>query len=320
MNPRSTRPRLEELESREVPAQVGVRLLSFPTGETGSDVVAKNADGTTRYTYSPVPGFKGIINVATADLNGDGTDDIVVGAGPGGGGAPHIRVESGTSGGGELLSFFAFDPKFLGGVSVATGDIDRDGVPDIIVGAGPGGGPHVKVFSGANGAEIRSFFAFAATNTDGVNVASGDLDRDGHDDIIVGSSTVTSQVKVFDGSTLAVEQQFLAYTVVTNGVFVAVSNIAGVDTLITGNGPGDPPFVKVYRANGNIDTFVPYPTDFFGGVSVAGTADGKILTGAGPGGGPHVEVFDGVYDGLSFKTLESYFALDAKFTGGVIVG
>src|SRR5262249_17544585 len=60
---------------------------------------------------------------------------------------PRIDVYDAVSGN-VIASFDAFAPSFLGGVTVAVGDVNRDGVPDVIVAAGPGGGPHVKAIDG----------------------------------------------------------------------------------------------------------------------------------------------------------------------------
>src|SRR5205807_1141981 len=75
--------------------------------------------------------FRDGVNVSGGDVDGDGTDDLVAGAGEGG--APHVRVFDGTTGG-DLGSFFAFGSGDRGGVTVATVDTDGDGDAEIIVG------------------------------------------------------------------------------------------------------------------------------------------------------------------------------------------
>ncbi len=124
------------------------------------------------------PGFTGGVRVVGCDVNGDGIPDVVAGAGPGGG--PHVRVFNGLTGAqlpGLIGSFFAFDPSFAGGVFVGCVDLNGDGRGDVIVGAGPGGGPHVRVFSGASGAEITgalgSFFPYSPAFPGGVFVGGG---------------------------------------------------------------------------------------------------------------------------------------------------
>ena len=124
---------------------VGLSAVGSGPG-VAAQVIVRNADGGTRFTLSPYPGFTGGVTVAVGDVNGDGSADIVTGAGAGGG--PHVKVVRRPRPGREIASFFAYDPRFTGGVSVAAGDVDGDGPADIITGAGPGGGPHVKVFDG----------------------------------------------------------------------------------------------------------------------------------------------------------------------------
>jgi len=97
--------------------------------------------------FSPFErGFQGGAVVAAGDFNGDGLDDLAVGAGPGGG--PHVLVYSKGDNKDPLCSFFAFDARFKGGVSLAAGHFDGDRSGDLIVGAGSGGGSRVAVFSG----------------------------------------------------------------------------------------------------------------------------------------------------------------------------
>ena len=134
-----------------------VRVLS---GADGSELAG---------FFSHDPAFPGGVAVAGGDVNGDGNVDIIAGAGPSGG--PHVLVFDGVTHS-VIYSFFAYDPAFAGGVFVASGDVDGDGLADIITGAGPGGGPHVRVFSGADGSELAGFFAYDPAFLGGVAVAA----------------------------------------------------------------------------------------------------------------------------------------------------
>jgi hypothetical protein len=118
-------------------------------------------------SITPYPGFHGGVYVAAGDVDGDGRDDVITGAGAGGG--PHVKAYSGVDGS-LIASFFAFHAGFTGGVRVGAGDVDRDGRLEIIAGAGPGGGPHVRAFS-VGGGEVAGFFAFDLVFTGGVFVA-----------------------------------------------------------------------------------------------------------------------------------------------------
>ena len=133
---------------------------------------------------------------------------LVMGAGPAG--SPLVRVIDLTTG--TDRSFFPYDPAFRGGIRVAMGDVTGDGVRDIITAAGPGGGPHVQVFDGVTLGVVASFMAYDPAFAGGVFVAAGDVNGDGHADILTGPGLGGGpHVRVFSGATLAVLTEFMAY-------------------------------------------------------------------------------------------------------------
>jgi hypothetical protein len=264
--------------------------------------------------------FKGRANMASGDVDGDGNDEIIVGAGPGGG--PQVRIFSNT---GILQGqFFAYDKNFRGGVNVACGDVDGDGIEEIITGAGVGGGPHVRIFS--NRSELKGqFFAYDKNFRGGVNVACGDVDGDGIEEIITGAGVGGGpQVRIFDKQG-RVEGQFFAYDKnFRGGVRITSAHISrgsgNKANIVTAPGPGGGPHIRVFDNYSRIvSQFFAYGVNLTSGVQIASADidyDGldELITGAGPNGASHVRTFEN--NGV---LLDSFYAYDKNFKGGVNV-
>jgi Subtilase family/FG-GAP-like repeat len=260
------------------------------------------------------PAFTGGVRVAACDVDGDGRDEIVTA--PGAGGGPHVRVFRLDASGNpvaELAGFFAYHPAFTGGVFVACGDVDADGVPEIITGADAGGGPHVRILriQGGTVAAVFEFFAYHPSFRGGVRVAAGNLDGSDRASVITaagpGGGPHVRAIKLFTGGGTVVGiaelASFFAYApTFTGGVFVASGNVTGDgrSEIITGADAGGGPHVRVLSGTG-ADTgigFFAYHPAFTGGVRVASgnlvaAGPDEIVTAAGPTGSPHVLGFTG---------------------------
>jgi hypothetical protein len=171
--------------------------------------------------------FKGGVTVAAADFDRDGDVEIVVGAGKGRSPDIHVYDSAGLPFTSVSLPSFdnditAFAPTFKGGVFVAAGDVDGDGIPDIIAGAGRGGVPEVHVFDGEDGSQMSVCTPFSSKLKKGVRVATADVDADGKLDVIatLGSGAL-AEVVAFDGKTCAAKTSYTAFLNSKKGVFVA---------------------------------------------------------------------------------------------------
>ena len=160
--------------------------------------------------------FTAGLYVAAGDLDGDGFAELITGAGEGGG--PNVRVyKLGANGAISLLnSFYAYTDGFTGGVRVAVGDYDGDGIKDIVTSPGYGGGPHIKVFDGnaatsGQAVVLAQFMAGDPRANVGAYVALGNITSDGIADFIVGSGAGDREVRVYDGRTLAFQSGFNVY-------------------------------------------------------------------------------------------------------------
>jgi hypothetical protein len=326
-------------------------ILVAGEGEGGPPLVnVRNlVTGQTLSFFAYNPGFTGGVRLATGFIKSTTSiPDIIAVPGPGGG--PHVRVINGSTGQVEA-EFYAYNPAFTGGLYVAVGDVNADGVPDIITGADAGGGPHVKVFDGAalRAGVVKvdeSFFAYNIGFTGGVRVASADVNRDGYDDIVTGAGPGGGpQVQVFSGKVIsgaaagpAVVRSFFAYdSRYTGGIYVAAAdtNGDGFGDIITGPGLGGGPHLRIFDGASSgtlLAQGFAFPvnsgggqlgsdTNWTSGLRVATTdfnRDGHpdIIVGPGPGQGPKVRLLDGRTLAVLLPTTNVF---DPTFLGGIYV-
>lgn len=262
-------------------------LVELATGGVAPRALIWSPRSNLNLDFSPFPASTAGIRVASGDVNGDGVQDVILSRGAGVG--PQVRAYDGRTGA-QLRSFFAYTSTFLGGVYVAAGDVNGDGAADIVTGAGAGSAPHVKVFDGRTGAEIRSFFAYDAGFSGGVTVAAGDVNGDGFADIVTGAGAGGGpHVKVFSGATGLELYSFYAFDITyTGGIYVAAApDGKSFAASRMGAAAGGGPHVKVFDGNtgAEIGSFSPFGAGFAGGVTVAtGDVDGdgisELLAGA----------------------------------------
>jgi hypothetical protein len=303
-----------------------------------------NPDGTQRFAVQPFGSFTGGVRTASADFNGDGVADLVVGTGPGG--PTHVVILDGKDQH-VLFSIDPFESTFTGGVYVAAGDVTGDGTPDLVITPDQGGGPRVRVFDGKTFGLVADFFGISDPNfRGGARAAVGDVNGDGVGDLVVAAGFQGGpRVAVFDGKTLAsgdpvrLFNDFYAFEqTLRNGVFITVGDIDGDGKadIIAGGGPGGGPRVTVFSAADLLSsggaTLTPL-ANFFGGdpnnrggirltvKDLDGDNKADLVVSSGEGAGSHVTA----YLGKNIPTIGTpSAALDFDafpgFSGGVFVG
>lgn len=125
------------------------------------------------------------------DIDSDGAMEVISGApfnSVGGDKAGRVYVYSGASGA-SLFSFTGEPSAQLGYAIADAGDVDDDGISDILAGAPGGPGPgKAFVFSGVDGEVLMELSGESPGDSFGAAVSgAGDLDGDGVADVIVGA-------------------------------------------------------------------------------------------------------------------------------------
>lgn len=273
-------------------------------------------------SFSAVDGkFDGGLDVALGDTDGDGTDEIIVGTGRGGGPLVQIYKADGTL----LSQWYAYDSNLRTGVRVAAGDLNKDGKAEIITSVGPGGGPQVRIFDRNGKTQFTpGFFAFADNFRGGAEVAVGDYNGDGKMEIAVAAGPGGSpHVRLFNRKGQFIGTEFRPFADNNKGgVNLATANVDGGsdDELVMSIFSAGEGWVKVYKNNGQIlGEWKNFAGIYTGVVVAAGDIDNdgfdEIAVTPRQSAGPHVLFFEG----HGAQVNASFFAYADDFRGGVSI-
>lgn len=298
------------------------------------------------FTYTPQQNFQGVDSFTyqasdTNSLSNVATVTITVGS-PTPVTNPNRRVILGQESGGELkvlagetgATVFTITPYagHSGGIRVAMGDVNADGVPDIITAPGSGSGgvvvsstPRatpklslpVLVFDGVTGQQMSGklglgFYPFGNNYAGGIQVAAGDVNGDGRADIVVSADANPGGpwVRTYNAASASLFSTWIGgfspYTGSSfGGVRVTVGDVVGDGRaeIITAPAAGTP-IVRIYNANaatvtaGLVRSFTAYSSNVAGGVFLAtgnlrGDGKAEIITGAASNTNGHVRIFNG---------------------------
>ncbi|MBI4426831.1 MAG: VCBS repeat-containing protein [Candidatus Kerfeldbacteria bacterium] len=246
-------------------------------------------------------------------------------------GRPQVKVYNAVTGK-KVGDFLAYRQSYRGGLSIAGGDVDHDGTPEVLTGTGLGSAPQVSMFNLSGRAQLR-FYPYTSKLKTGVNVGVADVDGNGTADLVTApAQSFSSLVRVFtyDQSNKRFRRlaEFTAHgSRFRGGVNLAVGDIdrnglAEVVVAPATKGRGSTVEIYEYDLSKNRmvkrHAFSAYDKKFNGGIEAAvsdvnGDGNAELVTAPAPGV-TDVRVF--TYVNHSTKRLGKFLAGSSRFRGG----
>jgi hypothetical protein len=199
---------------------VGAATLNvfMNSGNSTTPFTAYSASTPTITAFSNVSGYLGgvgglavgnVTNNPATSGNAAGAGDIIVGSGVGTKAIAQVfnYYANGASSTPALTITPTFSSSVTGGVSVAVADVNGDGVPDVVLGAGANGSSLIDVWSGKTKTITSQFTAFTgAGNNAAVHVSIAKISS-GVNDILAaqGINGQSHQLKTFTAAGAAVD-------------------------------------------------------------------------------------------------------------------
>lgn len=297
-------------------ADLGAKLIVAPASGFSPRVSLTDLNGNERSSFlAYAENFKGGVNLASADVDGDRNKEIITGAGKGGG--PHVRVFK--SDGALLKQFFAYDLKFTGGVNVAAQDLDALGKAKIITAPQSGYKPLIRIFN-YDGTLLKEFLAFNQNFKGGVSLALGEFNGDKEPEIIAASGSGQAPlVRIFTQQGKLIKEFLAGDKNYRHGIKISAADLysdARSEIVVAPQGNASAK-VRIFSSSGELDfEWLADPAVkakiSLTAVGKTGATEAKLLVAlADNKQRPQILTFN--YRGQLLKT---FTALSENFTGG----
>lgn len=268
----------------------GIRVSTADVDADGEDeIIVGSGEGAAPHvrvferdgTLKPIdfrpfhPNSRTGVDVSGGDIDGDGKDEIIMSQFMNG--ETWVKVYRYNASRDVIGQWVAYERGQEFGATVAAGDIDDDGMDEIITSPGAPGDPHVRVFEadGTFKGQIYAFPAYGFPETRrGMDVTVGDVNNDGKMEIgtsVLGQTQSWTKVYRWNEENHVVSE-IKPYASKWNGTNVTMGDLDGdCDAeIITGAAFGGGPHIRGFQHNEHPMTFdfFAYDKGFRGGADV----------------------------------------------------